>query len=211
MFDYLNDPQAIYEASFKAIRKETDFSTIPESLQPLAERVVHSVANPEIVTSLKWSDGAAEIGIKALKEGAAILCDAEMVKNGIITRNLPAQNEVVCTLNEPSVPGTAKRNGTTRSAAAVELWMPYLLEDAIVAIGNAPTTLFYLLERIIEDGWPAPALILGFPVGFIGAAESKQALIDHAGGIPYITLKGRLGGSAMAASAVNALANGNEG
>lgn len=211
MFDYLSDPQAIYDASFKAIRGETDFSNIPDSLHPIAERIVHSIANPDVVSCLKWSDGAAEAGVKALKDGAAILCDSEMVKNGIIIRNLPANNDVVCTLNEPSIPGTAKRIGTTRSAAAVELWMPYLLEDAIVAIGNAPTALFYLLERVLEDDWPAPALILGFPVGFIGAAESKQALIDHAGDIPYVTLEGRLGGSAIAASAVNALANGNEG
>lgn len=209
-FDYIRDPMAIYQASFKAIRAETDLSRLPEGLHGLALRVVHAAANPEIVDLLDWSGGAAEAGRTALQAGAPVLTDAEMVTHGIIRRKLPAENNVLCCLNLDGVPGTAKRLGTTRSAAAVEYWKPWV-EGAVVAIGNAPTTLFHLLERI-DAGWPKPALILGFPVGFIGAAESKRALADHAGdlGVPFVTLHGRLGGSAMAAAAVNALAGGNE-
>ena len=209
-FDYIRDPMAIYEASFKAIRSETDLSRLPEDLHALALRVVHAAANPEIVDLLDWSDGAAEAGIKALQEGAPVLTDAQMVVHGIIRKKLPRDNAVMCTLRMDGVPGMAKRMDTTRSAAAVELWEPWI-EGAVVAIGNAPTALFHLMERI-DQGWPKPAVILGFPVGFIGAAESKQALSEHAAalGVPYVTLKGRLGGSAMAAAAVNALAGGNE-
>ncbi|WP_259781330.1 precorrin-8X methylmutase [Aestuariispira ectoiniformans] len=209
-FDYIRDPMAIYQASFKAIRAETDLRRLPEALHGVALRVVHAAANPDIVDLLDWSEGAAEAGIKALKNGATVLTDAEMVSHGIIRRKLPAENAVMCCLKMPGVPGTAKRLNTTRSAAAVENWKPWV-EGSVVAVGNAPTTLFHLLERISE-GWPKPALILGFPVGFIGAAESKRALADHAAelGVPYVTLHGRLGGSAMAAAAVNALAGGNE-
>lgn len=207
-FDYIRDPMAIYEASLRAIREETDLSTLSEDLHALALRVVHSVANPEIVTDIAWSEGAAEAGIAALKGGAPVLVDAEMVSHGIIRHKLPGENDVLCTLRMSGVPGAAKRLNTTRSAAAVELWKPWI-EGSVVAIGNAPTALFHLLERLAE-GWPKPALILGFPVGFIGAAESKEALTLHHCGVPYVTLRGRLGGSAMAAAAVNALAGGNE-
>ncbi|MDX1738601.1 MAG: precorrin-8X methylmutase, partial [Alphaproteobacteria bacterium] len=207
MFDYIRDPNAIYAASFKAIREETDLSGLPDALHAVALRVVHAAANPDLVTSLAWG-GDLSIASKAIQEGAPILCDAEMVTHGIIRRRLPANNDILCTLNMDSVPGIAQRIGNTRSAAAVELWENWI-EGAVVAIGNAPTTLFYLLEKI-HQGWPKPAAILGFPVGFIGAAESKEALIQHAGDIPFITLRGRFGGSAMAAAAVNALAAGNE-
>ena len=209
-FDYIRDPMAIYEASFKQIRSETDLSFLPESLHALAIRVVHAAANPEIVSLIDWSEGAAEAGIEALQKGAPVLTDAQMVVHGIIRKKLPAKNEVICTLRMDGVPGIAQRLDTTRSAGAVELWEPWI-EGAVVAIGNAPTALFHLMERISE-GWPKPAVILGFPVGFIGAAESKRALADHAAelDVPYITLHSRLGGSAMAAAAVNALAGGNE-
>jgi len=207
MFDYIRDPMAIYAASFKAIRAETDLSSLPEELHGVALRVVHAAANPDLVSNIAWG-GDISAASEALKKGAPILCDAEMVTHGIIRRRLPADNSVICTLNMDGVPGMSKRIGNTRSAAAVELWEPWV-EGSIVAIGNAPTTLFYLLEKI-AGGWPKPAAILGFPVGFIGAAESKEALIEHAGDIPFVTLRGRLGGSAMAAAAVNALCAENE-
>lgn len=207
MFDYIRDPMAIYAASFKAIRAETDLSGLPEDVHGVALRVVHAAANPDLVSDIAWG-GDITKATEALQSGAPILCDAEMVTKGIIRRRLPADNEVICTLNMNGVPGIAQRIGNTRSAAAVELWEPWL-EGAVVAIGNAPTTLFYLLEKI-ANGWPKPAAILGFPVGFIGAAESKEALIEHAGDIPFVTLRGRLGGTAMAAAAVNALSAENE-
>ncbi|MTI10893.1 precorrin-8X methylmutase [Curvivirga aplysinae] len=207
MFDYIRDPMAIYAASFKAIREETDLTNIPTSLHAITLRVVHAAGNPDVVENIAWGGDIAK-ATDALKQGAPILCDAEMVSHGIIRRRLPAENDVICTLNMDSTPNLAKQIGNTRSAAAVELWEPWL-EGAVVAIGNAPTTLFYLLEKIAAGG-PKPAAILGFPVGFIGAAESKEALITHAGDIPFVTLRGRLGGSAMAAAAVNALCAENE-
>ncbi|WP_420548696.1 precorrin-8X methylmutase [Curvivirga sp.] len=207
MFDYIRDPMAIYAASFKAIREETDLTNIPESLHAITLRVVHAAGNPDVVENIAWG-GDITKAADALKQGAPILCDAEMVSHGIIRRRLPAENDVICTLNMDSTPNLAKQIGNTRSAAAVELWEPWL-DGAVVAIGNAPTTLFYLLEKIAAGG-PKPAAILGFPVGFIGAAESKEALITHAGDIPFVTLRGRLGGSAMAAAAINALCAENE-
>jgi precorrin-8X/cobalt-precorrin-8 methylmutase len=207
-FDYLRDPVAIYAESFAAIRRETDLSRIPDDLRPLALRIVHSRGDAAIVKRLSWSPGAGRAGHAALQLGATILCDSRMVAAGIIRKKLPAGNEVLCTLGDGDVPDIAKRLKTTRSAAAVELWRDEL-GGAVVAIGNAPTALFHLLEGLAE-GWPKPALILGFPVGFIGAAESKEALAQHAGDIPYVTLLGRAGGSAVAAAAVNALADGNE-
>ena len=207
MFDYIRDPMAIYAASFKAIREETDLTNIPDALHAITLRVVHAAGNPDVVENIAWGGDISKASA-ALKNGAPILCDAEMVSHGIIRRRLPANNDVICTLNMDSTPGIAKRIGNTRSAAAVELWEPWL-DGAVVAIGNAPTTLFYLLEKIAEGG-PKPAAILGFPVGFIGAAESKETLIQHAKDIPFVTLRGRLGGSAMAAAAVNALCAENE-
>lgn len=203
-FQYIRDPAAIYRASFAAIRRETDLSAIDDDLAQVALRVVHACAMPDIVGDLAASPNAARAGRAALADGAPVLTDVEMVARGVIGNRLPNGNRVICTLGDPAVPALAKTQNTTRSAAAVTLW-PDKLAGAVVAIGNAPTALFRLLEGLAE-GWPAPALILGFPVGFIGAAESKTALIETPHGVPYIALRGRRGGSAMAAAAVNALA-----
>lgn len=207
-YEYLRDPAAIYAESFAAIRRETDLSRVPEDLRPLALRIVHACGDPAIVKHLSWSPGAGRAGREALEQGATILCDSRMVAAGVIRKKLPGANKVICTLGDGEVPDIARRLATTRSAAAVELWRDEL-GGAVVAIGNAPTALFHLLEGLAA-GWPKPALILGFPVGFVGAAESKEALVQDAGGIPYVTLLGRAGGSAIAAAAVNALAGGNE-
>lgn len=202
-YDYLRDPAEIYRQSFAAIRRETDLTAVPEDLASLALRVVHACAMPDIVGDLAASPGAAMAGRAALSDGAPILTDAEMVARGVIRDRLPHANRVVCRIGDPNVPELAKVQGTTRSAAAVTLW-PEDLAGAVVAIGNAPTALFRLLEGL-DEGWPKPALILGFPVGFIGAAESKAALIEGTHGVPFVALRGRRGGSAMAAAAVNAL------
>ncbi len=202
VMDYLHDPDAIYAASFATIRAEADFSRIPGDLERLAERVIHACGMVDLLADLAWSQGAGAAGRKALAAGAPILVDAEMVAHGIIRRFLPRDNAVICTLNDPAVPALAKELGTTRSAAAVELWRDRL-EGAVVAIGNAPTALFHLLELVAKGG-PRPALVLGFAVGFVGAAESKQALA--ASGLSHVVVHGRRGGSAMAAGAVNALA-----
>ncbi|MCK5623245.1 MAG: precorrin-8X methylmutase [Alphaproteobacteria bacterium] len=207
-YEYLRDPAAIYAESFAAIRRETDLSRVPEDLRPLALRIVHACGDPAVVKHLSWSPGAGRAGREALELGATILCDSRMVAAGVIRKKLPGANKVICTLGDGEVPDIARRLATTRSAAAVELWRDEL-GGAVVAIGNAPTALFHLLEGLAA-GWPKPALILGFPVGFVGAAESKEALVQDAGGIPYVTLLGRAGGSAIAAAAVNALAGGNE-
>ncbi|WP_420844456.1 precorrin-8X methylmutase [Magnetospirillum aberrantis] len=206
MHDWVKDPAAIYAQSFSTIRDEVELETLPEALRDVVVRITHACGMTDVVDDLSWSDGAAEAGIKALADGAPILVDAEMVAHGIIGRKLPRANRVICTLNDPSVAEAAKSLGTTRSAMAVELWRPHL-EGAVVAIGNAPTALFHLLE-LMEEGAPRPALVLGFAVGFVGAAESKEALIQS--GLPFIALRGRRGGSAMAAAAVNALAGGLE-
>jgi precorrin-8X/cobalt-precorrin-8 methylmutase len=203
-YEYLRDPAAIYKRSFALIREEANLSAIPPELHALALRLVHAVADPSILPELRWSEGAASAGRAALAGGAAILVDAAMVAHGIIRRRFPAGNGVVCTLDDPAVPGLAAKHRTTRSAAAIELWRPHL-GGSVVAIGNAPTALFHLLE-MLESGADRPALILGFPVGFVGAAESKAALIESKLGIPFIALSGRRGGSALAAAAVNALA-----
>jgi precorrin-8X/cobalt-precorrin-8 methylmutase len=202
--DYIRDGNAIYEKSFATIRAEANLAILPTDLETVAVRLIHACGMTDIVNDLAYSVGAAAIGRKALAQGAPILCDAQMVANGVTRKRLPAQNEVICTLNDPDVAAIAQSLQNTRSAAALELWREHL-EGAVVAIGNAPTALFRLLE-MLEKGAPKPALILGFPVGFVGAIESKAALaqIDH--GIPFITLHGRRGGSAMAAAAVNAIA-----
>jgi precorrin-8X/cobalt-precorrin-8 methylmutase len=207
-YNYLRDPAEIYRQSFAAIRRETDLSRLDDDLAPLALRVVHACAMPEIVDDLLASPGAISAGRDALESGAPILTDAEMVARGVIQKRLPRDNQVICTLNDQSVPSLAQSLETTRSAAAVTLWQSEL-KGAVVAIGNAPTALFQLLEGL-ASGWPAPALIFGFPVGFIGAAESKSALIESNLGIPYVALRGRRGGSAMAAAAVNALTGGED-
>jgi precorrin isomerase len=204
MMDYIRDGNAIYQKSFATIRAEANLALLPEDLETVAVRLIHACGMTDIVDDLAYSVSAAAIGRKALAQGAPILCDAQMVANGVTRKRLPAHNDVICTLNEPDVPALAQTLQNTRSAAALELWRPFL-EGAVVAIGNAPTALFRLLE-MLEEGTPKPALILGFPVGFVGAIESKAALAKIHHGIPFITLHGRRGGSAMAAAAVNALA-----
>ena len=203
---YEKDPAAIYAQSFATVRAEARLGRFPVAMQPVMTRLIHSCGMVEIADRLSFSGRAAEIGHAALKAGAPVLCDCEMVGAGIIRRYLPADNQVIVTLNDASVPERAKEIGNTRSAAAVELWKDHLA-GAVVAIGNAPTALFHLLE-LLEQGWPKPAIILGFPVGLIGAAESKAELARDAGGCEYIALRGRRGGSAMASAAVNALAAG---
>jgi len=202
-YDYLRDPDAIYRESFARIRGEADLSALPDSLHKLALRLAHAVGDAGILRDLVWSAGAVAAGRAALAEGAPILVDAAMVKAGIAQRRLPRRNEVLCLIGDKRVPALARRLATTRSAASVELWRPHLA-GAIVAIGNAPTALFHLLE-MIAAGAPKPALVLGFPVGFVGAAEAKAALAENALGLPFVALAGRRGGSALAAAAVNAL------
>jgi len=202
-FDYVREPQAIYAASFAAIRESCDVSSLPGAMQGIALRIAHAAGDSAAIAGLDWSDGAAEAGIAALKAGAPVLADARMVAEGVIRSALPANNRVICTLGLGSVAGNAARGGTTRSAAAVELW-PEFLSGAVVAIGNAPTALFRLLQGLAA-GWPKPALIVGMPVGYIGAAESKSALSGLAP-VPFIALTGQRGGSAVAAATVNALA-----
>jgi precorrin-8X/cobalt-precorrin-8 methylmutase len=203
MFDYIRDAHDIYRRSFAIIRAEAKLERIPDDLEALAVRVIHACGIPEVIEDLAFSPGAGAAGRAALEAGAPILCDSRMVAEGITRARLPADNPVVCTLQDARVPEMARQLGNTRSAAALELWRPYL-SGALVVVGNAPTALFRLLE-MLDEGAPAPALILGFPVGFVGAAESKDALADDSRGVPYVTLLGRRGGSAMAAAAVNAL------
>ena len=203
-YPYLRDPAQIYERSFALIEAETDLSRFPEDLRPLALRLAHAAGDTAVLDELVWSADAGRAGTQALAAGASILVDSMMVAAGIITDRLPARNEIVCTLHDPRTADIARRLETTRSAAAVELWRPRLA-GAVVAIGNAPTALFHLLE-LIADGAPKPALMLGFPVGFVGAAEAKAALAEFGGGLDFIALQGRRGGSALAAAAVNALA-----
>ena len=205
MLEYIRDGQAIYDRSFAIIRSEADLSRIPADLEKLAVRVAHACGMVDVILDLAFSEGAATAGRNALLNGAPILCDARMVAEGVTRARLPADNQVICTLNDPSVAALARDMGNTRSAAALELWRPHL-QGAVVAFGNAPTALFRLLE-MIDDGAPRPALILGFPVGFVGALESKAALAQDSRGIPYVVVHGRRGGSAMAAAAINALAS----
>jgi len=204
MFDYIRDPLEIYRRSFEAVRAEADLSGLLADEAAVAVRLVHACGMPDITRDLVFSRGAVKAGRKALRDGAVIFTDAEMVRHGIIQDNLPAANDVRCALNDGGVDTMAPVKGMTRSAAAVDLWGDDL-SGAVVAIGNAPTALFRLLE-LLAEGAPRPAVVFGFPVGFIGAAESKEALIETAQDIPFVTLRGRRGGSALAAACVNALA-----
>jgi precorrin-8X/cobalt-precorrin-8 methylmutase len=206
MQSWLKDPDAIYARSFATIRQEVDFSGFSEDEAHVAERVIHSCGMVDAAGDLAFSKDSVEAGRAALSAGAPVLCDVEMVRHGVIARLLPKQNEVLCLLSDPRVPTLAKQEATTRSAAQVNLWAERMA-GAIIAIGNAPTALFKLLE-MLDKSAPRPALILGFPVGFVGAAESKAELIANPRGVPFIALQGRRGGSAMAAAAVNALAIG---
>ena len=206
MRPYEKNPSAIYAESFATVRREARLERFGPGLEALAIRVIHACGMIEVADRLAFSDHAWEAGQSALRAGAPVLCDCEMVGAGIIRRALPANNEVVVTLNDPRVPGIAAGIGNTRSAAAVELWADRL-EGAVVAIGNAPTALFHLLE-LLDEGAPKPAVILGFPVGFVGAAESKAELAERPRGCEFVALRGRRGGSAIASAAVNALAAG---
>jgi precorrin-8X/cobalt-precorrin-8 methylmutase len=200
---YLRDAVEIYRNSFAIIRREADLARFSGPEERVAVRIIHACGMVEAAADIHFSEGAALAAIAALKRGAPILCDARMVAEGVTRSRLPAGNEVICTLGDPAVPDLAARLGTTRSAAALDLWLPRL-KGAIVAIGNAPTALFRLLD-MIDAGAPKPAAIIGMPVGFVGAAESKEALITS--GLSAIVVRGRKGGSAMAAAAVNALAS----
>ena len=201
--EYLRDPDAIYARSFELIRAETDMSWLPAVARTVAERIVHACGMPEVAAELHISDDFVSRATAALKAGTAILTDAEMVKSGIIASRLPAGVQLYCLLNDPAAREIGIRQKTTRSAAAVNLWIPFL-RDAIVVIGNAPTALFALLEHL-DAGAPRPAAIIALPVGFVGAAEAKDELLRDPRGVPFLTLPGRRGGSAMAAAAVNAL------
>jgi precorrin-8X/cobalt-precorrin-8 methylmutase len=204
MSAYLRDGAAIYRQSFAIIRAEADLARFSDAEADVAVRMLHSCGMVEIAKDIVFSDGVVAAARQALHAGAAIICDSEMVSHGVTRARLPANNAVICTLRDPTVPLLAEKLRTTRSAAALELWRDRL-EGAIVAIGNAPTSLFRLLE-LLDEGAPRPAAILGIPVGFVGAAESKEALIANSRGIPFIAVRGRAGGSAMAAAAVNGLA-----
>jgi len=205
-FDYVRDGAEIYRRSFATIRAEADLSRFPADVARVVVRMIHSCGMTDLPADVGFSDGVVQAARAALLSGAPVMCDAQMVASGITRGRLPADNEVICTLADPSVPSLAARLQTTRSAAALDLWRPRLA-GAVVAIGNAPTALFRLLE-LIADGAPAPAAVLGIPVGFIGAAESKQALA--ASGLEYLVVHGRRGGSAMTVAAVNAIASEDE-
>ena len=201
--EYVRDGSEIYRRSFATIRAEADLSGLPEDVARVAVRMIHACGMVDLVDDIGFSPGVVTAARKALLGGAPILCDAEMVASGVTRRRLPAGNEVVCTLRDPSVPELAARLGTTRSAAALDLWGERLA-GSVVAIGNAPTALFRLLE-LIDAGAPRPAAVLGIPVGFVGAAESKEALAGS--GLEHLIVRGRRGGSAITAAAVNALAS----
>lgn len=211
-YAYVDDGPAIYVDSFATIRRESDLSRVPPEAEKLAVRMIHGTGQPDLVTDLVIHPLLVSASRSALNAGAPILCDAHMVATGITASRLPAGNDVHCYLRDERVPAMAREWGTTRTAAAVSLWEPFL-DGAVVAIGNAPTALFHLLEMILE-GAPRPAAIIGCPVGFIGAAESKDALIafadEHGIDIPFVTVRGRRGGSAMTSSALNALASDTE-
>ncbi|MEU7040973.1 precorrin-8X methylmutase [Streptomyces varsoviensis] len=214
VFDYEKDGAAIYRQSFATIRAEADLDGLPPDVAQVAVRMIHACGMTDLVRDLAYSPGVVARAREALRAGAPILCDANMVASGVTRKRLPAGNDVICTLADPSVPDLAKKLGTTRSAAALELWRERL-DGAVVAVGNAPTALFRLLEIMEEGGAggaggagaPRPAAVIGIPVGFIGAAESKDALAAHRSGLEYLVVRGRRGGSAMAAAAINAIAS----
>ena len=202
--DYLRDPTAIYRLSFETVAAEADLSIFTEAEAAVATRLIHACGMPDIAGDLRFSEGAVDAAARALNAGAPIICDCDMVAAGISLSASGLENPVLSFINAPDLPARAKTEETTRSAAQVPLWFDGL-EGAVVAIGNAPTALFRLIEEI-RAGAPMPAVVLGFPVGFVGAAESKQALVDENPIIPHAALLGRRGGSAIAAAAVNAIA-----
>ena len=206
-YDYIQDGAAIYERSFAIIRTEADLARFNGAAERVVVRMIHACGMTDLPRDVEMSDDFAEAAQGALRAGAPILCDAKMVANGVTRARLPAGNDVLCTLDDPQVPALAAEMGTTRSAAAMELWRPRLA-GSVVVIGNAPTSLFRLLE-LLDAGAPKPAAVIGIPVGFVGAAESKEALAKD-GRVPFVVVHGRRGGSAMAAAAVNALAQDKE-
>ena len=203
MRDYLNDPAEIYRQSFATIRAMADLSSLPVSARSIAERVIHSCGMTDIVTDLRISPELRDAIARAITEKKPIFTDSEMVRHGIIARLLPKDSEIICTLNDAKAREIGLTRNITRSAAAVSLWLPRL-KGAVAVIGNAPTALFALLEAL-DQGADRPAAIVGFPVGFIGAEESKDELAENPRGVPFATLLGRRGGSAMASSVINAV------
>jgi precorrin-8X/cobalt-precorrin-8 methylmutase len=208
MTNYIRDGAEIYRRSFAIIRAEANLTRFDKAEERVVVRIIHACGMVEIVPDIAIAPGAVQAGIAALQAGAPILCDSQMAANGITRSRLPRDNRVICTLNDPATPSLAAARKTTRSAAAMELWRDQLA-GAVVAIGNAPTALFRLLE-LLDEGAAPPACIIGMPVGFVGAAESKQALMMATPGAPYLTIRGRKGGSAMTAAAVNAIASAQE-
>lgn len=204
--DYIKDPKTIYAKSFATLRDEVDFTRFPDNMHMVVTRLIHSCGMVDIADDIAFSANFVDSAQTALQNGAAIICDCEMVKSGIIKRLLPASNSLICTLNDADTPLIAAQQKTTRSAAAVKLWQQHI-DGAVIVIGNAPTSLFRLLEILAESD-AKPAAIIGFPVGFVGAVESKESLIAANLGIEYIALRGRRGGSAMASAVLNAVAGG---
>lgn len=202
--NYIHDGSTIYQHSFATIRREADLSAFTEEEARIAVRIIHACGRTEITEHIQFHPEFVHCAEQALHKGAAILCDSQMVAYGITRKRLPANNPVLCTLNAPETPAIAQKISNTRSAAAIHLWRDHI-ENAVIVIGNAPTALFHLMNLLEDKKLPQPAAIIGIPVGFVGAVESKEALMQW-GKIPYITVKGRQGGSAMAAAAVNALA-----
>jgi precorrin-8X/cobalt-precorrin-8 methylmutase len=204
-YSYVRDGAEIYRRSFATIRAEADLSGLPADIATVAVRMIHTCGMTDLPADLAFSPDVVAKGRSALVAGGPVLCDTNMVASGVTRRRLPADNDVLCLLADPAVPELAAQLGTTRTAAAVDLWADRLA-GAVVAIGNAPTALFRLLE-LIDAGAPMPAAVIGVPVGFIGAAESKRALAEHPAGVPHLVVHGRRGGSALAAAAINALAD----
>lgn len=205
MYDYIKDGAEIYRRSFATIRAEADLGGLPADVSQVVVRMIHACGQVDLTDDIAYTPGVVASARAALNAGAPILCDAQMVASGVTRRRLPADNPVICTLSDPRTPVLAEQLGNTRSAAALELWREHL-DGAVVAIGNAPTALFHLLN-MLADGAPKPAAIIGGPVGFIGAAESKEALIDAAAGVEYLVVRGRRGGSAITAAALNGIAS----
>lgn len=207
-YQYLTDGAAIYDKSFETIRREADLTGFPDDVSAVVVRMIHAAAQTDLPADIAFTPHVVQACRKALWDGAPILCDSTMVATGIIRSRLPANNEIICHLGDARLEGLAAELGTTKTAAAVELWRPRLA-GAVVAIGNAPTALFHLLE-VVRDTGIKPAGVIGIPVGFVGAAESKQALADNPFGLDYLVLKGRRGGSAVTVAAVNAIASTDE-
>ncbi|MFB7598220.1 precorrin-8X methylmutase [Streptomyces sp. NPDC056160] len=204
-YDYEKDGAAIYRRSFATIRAEADLAALPADVSQVTVRMIHACGMVDLVRDIAYTPSVVARAREALRAGAPILCDVQMVASGVTRKRLPADNEVLCTLSDPAVPELAAKLGTTRSAAALELWRDRL-EGSVVAVGNAPTALFRLLE-MIEEGAGRPAAVIGVPVGFVGAAESKDALAAHSSGLEHLVVRGRRGGSALAAAALNAIAS----